>query len=381
MKEEDMSLMRKAVVKTVVAGACLGVFGLAGQADAAPKYKATFYVAGMGGHFAKAEAVIDPAADKPIKVNSLTKIDIGERPDHPTHDARIDVNNRNQMFWSTYKIDKATGKTHVGLTDLKTGQIMMDVDVDVPKQATKTKSMYCASGQSWDYYMPISMSNKGYIDVFRKSDLKHTQRIFLEGTDADIKRPYKFFHGTNSPDMTKMFLTINEADIDHGKIIGKMHMVMLDMKAFVKGKVKVLKKGVAVGAERSTISFRQYFSPDGKFIINATGDRLFLIDAETLKVLDAELVGRLDQAHDAIFTPDGKYVIFTLRNKRVGIECEDPNNPKADEYLMDGTLQLYDVEARKIIGQQTSVCLTCHDAEGVEEHAILCGLDANWSDI
>ena len=34
--------------------------------------------------------------------------------------------------------------------------------------------------------------------------------------------------------------------------------------------------------------------------------------------------------------------------------------------------------ARRFIGDHGSVCLSCHDEEGVEEHAILCGLDANF---
>jgi hypothetical protein len=45
---------------------------------------------------------------------------------------------------------------------------------------------------------------------------------------------------------------------------------------------------------------------------------------------------------------------------------------------MDGHLKIYDVAAKKFIGEPTSVCLTCHDEQGVEEHAILCGLDANF---
>lgn len=376
-----MKVSRKTVLKAVLTGAvAVGLAGVTGLATA-QTYNATFYVAGMGGHFAKAEVTIDPSKEQPIMLKNLDKVDIGDRASHPTHDARIDANNRNVMFWSTYKIDAATGKTHVGKTDLTTGKVLMDVDVDVPAEATHTKSMYCASGQSWDYFMPISMSNKGYIDIFSKKDLKRTQRVFLEGTDADIKKPYKFYHGTNSPDMNQLLLTINESDTDHGTILGKMHLVTLDMASFLKGEVKVIKKGLAVGSEKTTISFRQYFSNDGKMIANSGGDRMFLIDSNSLEVIDSEPVGRLDENHDAIFTPDDRYVILTLRNKRVTGECEDPTNPKSDEYLMDGTLQLYDVAAKKLIGKQTSVCLACHDKEGIEEHAVLCGLDANWSDI
>lgn len=343
-------------------------------------YKAKFYVAAMGGHFAEAECTIDPSKKSPIVVDSLSKIDIGTRATHPTHDPRIDVNDRNVMFWSTYKKDKNTGKTHVGKTDLRTGEKIMDIEVDVPKQATKVKSLYCASAQSKDYYIPISMANKGYIDIFTKSDLEHVRRVFLEGTEADIGKPYKFFHGVNSPDMKKLLITINESDKDHGTTIGKLHLVMLDMDEFIKGNVKVLKKAILPGKEKKTVSFRQYFSNDGKLIANATGDRLFIVDAETLEVIDAEMLGPIQETHDAIFTPDDNYVVITSRTKHLFEDCEDPTNPKEDEFIMDGHLQLYDVKSKKFVGESVSVCLACHNLLELEEHAVLCGIEANWKE-
>lgn len=45
---------------------------------------------------------------------------------------------------------------------------------------------------------------------------------------------------------------------------------------------------------------------------------------------------------------------------------------------MDGHLKLYDVAAGKFIGQSTSACLACHNEEGLDAHAVLCGLDANF---
>lgn len=384
MKGSTKTILGLIIFAAVAAALVLGLSPVgakkqdASAATPGKTYKAKFYVAAMGGHFAEAQCTIDPSKKSPIAVESLTKLDIGSRATHPTHDPRIDVNDRNVMFWSTYKKDENTGKTHVGKTDLKTGEKIMDVDVDVPKEATKIKSLYCASAQSKDYYIPISMANKGYIDVFTKSDLKHVRRVFLDGTDADIGKPYKFFHGVNSPDMKKLLITINEADKDHGTTIGKLHLVMLDMDEFVNGNVKVLKKAVLPGKEKKTVSFRQYFSNDGKLIANATGDRLFLVDAETLEVIDAEMMGPVEETHDAIFTPDNKYVILTSRTKHLSEDCEDRTNPKDDEFTMDGHLKLYDVNAKKFVGESVSVCLDCHSQMGLEEHAVLCGIDANW---
>lgn len=342
----------------------------------AKTYDATIYVAGMGGHFAKAVTTIDPSAAQPFKVSSLTKVDIGTRATHPTHDARIDNNDRDTMFWSAYKIDKEAGGVHIGKTDLKTGKVIQDMVVDVPPQATDTGAMYCASGQSKDSYIPMTMSSLGYIDVFNKSDLQRTQRVFLEGTDADTG-PYKYYHGNSNNKMDRLLVIKNAAETQHGKMSGKVELVELDMAALEQGKVKVLNKGTIAG-NPGTITFRGYYSPDDSMIAISGADVMFLVDAKTLTAIDVEPVGGLEQNHDAIFTPDNKYIIATSRTKQVGPECENPAAPKEGEFTMDGHLKIYDVAAKKFIGEPTSVCLTCHNEQGVEEHAILCGLDANF---
>ena len=365
------------LVVAVFAVLCIGLAGSL-WATSGKTYKAKFYVAGMGGHFADVDCEIDPSAAKPINVTGLSKVDIGDKDSHPVHDARIDSEDRGVMFWSTYKVDKKTNMTHVGKTNLKTGEVLLDVGATVPEEATNTKSMYCASAQSKEHFLPISMANKGYIDVFTKSDLKMVRRVFLEGTDADIQKPYKFYHGTNSPDMKKLLITINESDTPQGNTIGKLHLIMVDMDAFINGEVKVLAKTVLPGAEKKTVSFRQYFSNDGRLIANATGDRLFIVKADTLELVDAEMLKAVEETHDAIFTPDDKYVVITSRTKRPDDDCETPESPKDGEYIMDGHLKLYDVEAKKMIGESSSVCLACHDQMGLDAHAVLCGLDANW---
>ncbi|MDD3620506.1 MAG: hypothetical protein PHX57_14040, partial [Desulfobulbaceae bacterium] len=105
----------------VAAGALtIGTLGMSASAQA-ENYNATVYVAGMGGHFAKADVEIDPAAVTPIILKGIDKVDIGDAASHPTHDARIDYQKRDLMFWSTYKPNPETGSPHVGATDLKTG--------------------------------------------------------------------------------------------------------------------------------------------------------------------------------------------------------------------------------------------------------------------
>ncbi len=375
-----MKISKKAWMSTLTAGAlALGVMGMTGEASA--KYEATMYVAGMGGHFAKAVVEIDPTQAQPIKVKELTKVDIGDKDSHPVHDARIDNVDNNVLYWSTYKKDPATGKAHVGKTDLTTGQIIAQVDVDVDASVTNDKSLYCASGQSADMFLPITMTSKSYIDVFSKSDLSHVRRVFLEGTEGDPGVPYKFYHGASSNDNSKMVVTINEADKDHGTPVGKLHMIELDMAELVKGNVKVTNKTVVPGAEGKTVSFRADYSNDGSLIAVGAGDRVVVLNTADFSLKDAEMMGSVQETHDAIFTPDDKYLIATSRTKVPGAECADPSNPKDGEFTMDGHLMLYDVAAGAFVGEGVSVCTACHAAEGVDTHAVLCGVDANWSKI
>ena len=377
----------------IAAGALtLGTMGLTPTAHA-KKYDAELYVAAMGGHFAKADVTIDPDSKSPIHLNSLTRIEIGDEETHPTHDPRVDVTDRNKLFWSTYHIDPETKTPHVGVSNIATGEIIKDVKAPIPKQGTKhTTHVYCASAQTKDYYLPITMTDNAYIDVYRKSDLKRMHSIFLEGTDADPKVPYIFYHGSNSPDMSKILISVNEAEANYGKPIGKILLMLLDLNDLVKGKVTLLKKNVIPGNAGTTINFRSTWSPDGKLIGLSGADTMYVVDAKTLKLVARVPMGKLEENHDAMFTPDSKYIIATSRTKALAngnakkISMKDatcvaeiaPKKLGNEDYTMDGQVKLYDVAAKKFIGNATSVCLPCHNEEGVEEHAVLCGIDANF---
>lgn len=384
-------ISRKTCFYALVAAGALTLGSMTAQAGT---YKGDVYVAGMGGHFAKATVEIDPSAPAPINLKALSKIDIGDNETHPVHDARIDPNDRNKMFWATYKIDKAVGGPHVGYSDLKSGEKVVDVVAPIPEKAqVDSKSLYCGSAQTADYYFPIAMTSKGFFDVYKKSDMSRVASVFLEGTEADPGVPYKFYHGVNSPDMSEILITVNEADTDHGKPIGKIHMLVLDAKALESGTVKLIKRGALPGNAGSTINFRSTYSPDGSLIAISGADTMYIVDAKTLELVDRETMGKLEENHDAMFTPDSKYVIATSRTKTLNagnakkINRDNPNCQEEifggeklanEDYTMDGQLKLYDVAAGKFIGMSTSTCLSCHNEEGLEAHAVLCGLDANF---
>jgi len=317
------------------------------EAGGKKTYNATLYVAGMGGHFSVADVTIDPNnTAAPITVHSTDMLDIGG-VEYPTHDARIDENDRNIMFWSTYKLDnwktksqqpsKSAGKLHIGKSDLTTGEVLADV---------------------------------AFPAVYDKATLKLKHRVFFD--DLGIKAgETTFAHGINTPDYKKFLLTVNETPTGFTKWTGNTRLIMLDMAALEKGKLVKLQEAVITGkpkdASGGTITFRQYFTNDGKYLLQSGADRGYLIDAKTLKVLD-EITPLPGENHDIVPTPDGKYAVMTLREKAKDFEGKDS---------VDGTILLYDIEARKTVGKSVSVCFSCHKGEGIGK-AILCGLDANW---
>jgi hypothetical protein len=342
-------------------------------------YGGTVYVAGMGGHFAKADVTIDPSNEnEPVKVNSLDKVDIGDKKTHPTHDARLDANDSNTLFWSTYVVDP-NYKMHVGKTDLKTGKVVKDVAMRPDASAAGLKPpLYCASGQSKNSYMPVFMGMEGYVDVFDKATMEHKQRVWMSDLGYE-KGTYKFTHGINSPDMKTFLLAVNQAK--DGKGNGSVDFILVDLAALEQGKMKQLAKNTLKGEPDKTITFREYFSNDGKLIYQSAGDRLWVIDAKTLAKVDEKMMPAGSQIHDAQTTPDDKYALLTVRTVTAGCDADGKAIVKEGKGvdITDGTFMLYDFAAKKLYDKATSTCLGCHKGMGLgDKNAVLCGLDTVW---
>lgn len=349
---------------------------VSGGAAAKGKYTATVYVAGHGGHFSKADVTIDPSdAQNPIKVNGLDMVQIGDTDSHKFHDGRMDGNT---MYWSTYALDKQ-GKLHVGKTDLKTGKVIQDVALTPDPRAPATAPpAYCASGQSKKAFLPVFMGNEGYVDVFDKKTMKLQHRVFV--SDLGYKAgTYQFVHGSNSNDMKKFIVTLTMKGED-GKMNGKQDVIMVDLPSLEKGKWKQLAKVTLAGEPGKTITFRQYFSPDDKLVFQSAADRMWLLDAKTLAIVDEKMTKpEYGENHDVQPTPDGRYALLTVRNADQ-VACDADGKPLADnKKVTDGALVLYDAAAKKLVGKSVSVCYDCHKGMGKgDKNAILCGLATSF---
>ncbi|MBI3591941.1 MAG: hypothetical protein HY099_00370, partial [Nitrospirae bacterium] len=155
-----------------------------------------------------------------------------------------------------------------------------------------------------------------------------------------------------------------------GKPSGQVELVLLDLAELEKGKVKMVAGKTLTGEPGKTIAFRESFTNDGKYILQSGRDRMYLLNAKTLELIKEEMIKGGAENHDVIPTPDGKYAILSLR--------ETFADAKEGPGIQDGTIQLFDIEAKKLVGKSVSTCAACHNSMGVKGNAVLCGLDANW---
>jgi hypothetical protein len=360
-----------------------------GGGEATPDtYEGTVYIAGHGAHFAKVDLVIDPSDTvNPIATltpwSNLDRIQVAPTgapaTDYWLHDARIDGDT---LYWSTYFEDQY-GYLHYGTLDLTTDLVLSNNSIapDCRSTSGTSTSFYCASGQTDTHYMPITMTNEGYITVIPKATVLGTNlltdapelcpppNVFLNDIVGDLN--YFFIHGSTSTDNSKFLVSFNDNDTT-----GNSKLYMLNAATVVAGSpaldatvttnTKTI-TGDGSGPLGATITFRSNWTQDDSKIMLSGADRFYVINADTLAVEngtdgDNTIAG---QNHDALPTTDGKYALLTLRTKPYA---------GANAGNMDGEIQLYDVVNGAPVGNAVSVCNSCHGATD-ERNAILCGLD------
>lgn len=346
-------------------------------------YEGTLYISSMGGYFVKTPVKIDPTKETPIEVGTQERILLHpnitvSKKIYATHDARID-HARNIMFWSVYFEDKdpVTNKSyvHVGKIDLATNKVVADVKIDKDPKVW-VPIQYCASGQTKDKYLVVMMGSESYILILDKDTLKEERRVYLN--IPGIPQNYLWPHGTNSPDMKEFALVMTLSDkqgiFPRGSTT-EQKFYILDMESLLKGEIKILREKTITSDPKMSAFFRQYFTPDGKYLLQSNRDRALILDAKTLEVkaeIMAPAVGY--ENHDFFTTGDGKYGILTWR---VPVELEPGKK------TMDGRIQLVDIEKGKYVGEPVSVCNACH-LKGVADWitkgktAVTCGLDGIW---
>lgn len=345
--------------------------GPAALGGAEKVYQGTVYIAGMGGHIAKAEVRIDPTQPEPITLVKLSRIKLNNDPAvakkaFPFHDVRID-HAKNVMFWSAYVADG--DGVHAGKVDLATGRVLSDVKL--PKDAKTTMApMYCGSGQTKDKFLPVMMGYQGFIDVVDKESMKLDRRVFLD--HSRIPKNYLWAHGVDSPDGKEFALWMSLSDTPGTFPRGKEErqlVFILDTPALLRGEIKILREATLTSDPKSSAFFRGYYTSDGKQLLISGRDRHWVLDAKTLKVLAETANAAGWENHDIQPLPGDRYALLT---QRVPMEIEPGKKG------VDGQLELYDLGRKAKVGKAVSVCDSCHKDENIKTTSILCGIDSVW---
>jgi len=328
-------------------------------------YEGRIFVAGMGGHISDVNVVIDPAdTENPIRIpgyilwtgNKLHMIAMGPDGTHGSHDVRVDSEDKTIAYWSAF--EGRGNRVLYGRVNLATNAWVAERAVDVPKEVldfgkAAAGPFYCGSGQTPEYFIPIWMGYPPHIDVIDKKTLDLKHRVKLVG--PDFPKNVRFTHGVNSPDFKYMFLIQSEATAPFGAPTGVSYLYLLDMDALTKGELKVVKKATYTGIP-ATIALRGTYTPDGKYILQSARDRVLIINADDLTLAGEVATVGLPagtEVHDVIPTPDSKYGIMAVR---FATEYGAEKGKKS----IDGSLQLFNMATKELIGKPLSVCKQCH---------------------
>lgn len=336
-------------------------------------YQGTLYLAGMGGHIAKAEVRVDPAQPEPITILNLSRISLNDDPAvakkaYAVHDLRID-HSTNVMFWSAFVADGES--VHAGKVDLATDKVI--ADSKLPKEPRTTQGpMYCGSGQTKDKFLPVMMGHEGFIDVVDKDTMTLERRVFFD--HPKIPKNYLWAHGVSSPDGKEfaLWMSLGEAPGKFPREKEGRHLVFgLDTPALLRGEIRILRETSLTSDPKGGALFRGYYTSDSKQLLISGRDRTWVLDGQTLKVVAETTNAPGWENHDFQPLPGDRYALLT---QRVPIEVEPGKK------VVDGQVALYDLTRRAPVGKAVSVCQSCHTNVGLKTAAVLCGMESVWKE-
>ncbi len=333
--------------------------GIDGPLTGTGPYTGTIYMASTsGGHIVRVPVTIDPTnTGNEIAVGAITKINLtstfgATNKTHNFHDVRYDAAT-NRVYYSAIVADSAggavNGQTHLGYVDIGASNAVHDATIETTA-AAQAQIVYCASAQTADYYIPMTMSYPAYIDVIRKNTVK---------TGAAL---------TSTP--KQLYVAVNETTAGGGGVgdnmTGNFTGYLLKMSDILAGTVNTSSVMTTSPTTSAAVAFRSTFTPDGSKILQAGADRLVVLDATDLSELsnDTAIGG---ENHDVMPTPDGKYALLALRYKN-GTETQNTSG-----------LQLYNIQTGQYgaVGNPVNTCGGCHNDTVAH---VTCGIDGPIKD-
>ncbi|MBW6521685.1 MAG: WD40 repeat domain-containing protein [Desulfoarculaceae bacterium] len=306
-----------------------------------PLYKGTFYSATRGGHMVFTDITIDPNRDM-VSGSIAGRLEI---PNNESADAIQMSQDKKYIFYPTW--DESMLYT-IDIQDRKNPKVLAETKIF--PEATK----HCGS--------QIGADGKMYLSSMALGDV-HTVDVSDPLEPKLMDRGYKTTYLCNVQSLTGDRILTTDMK-DH-------KLYLYDTKTAKQ--LKELKPG---GDE---FLHRGQLSPDGKTLYQSStgslGDgvhsgRIYEVDTDTLKVKDTIVVGANYDMHDAITTPDGKYLIAAARR-----------TPQPQ--FMDSEYVVVNLETKKTIGT-VSMCAGCHNANKVVpelakgREVFICGIQVAW---
>ncbi len=179
---------------------------------------------------------------------------------------------------------------------------------------------------------------------------------------------YQYIHGTNSPDGTKLYVAFNNTiSAGSGTLSGNFTAYMLNMSDVTAGTVSSSSVLATSQSITAATAFRQSFTPDGTKIVQAGADRVVVLKASDLSVLQSTTnIGGTStsfQSHDALAI-DNDYALLQLQSKQstTGVAA----------------VILYNINTGATIGSQANTCSPCHSWTSAKSH-MNCGIDGKFT--
>ncbi len=284
----------KKVIKVVGAAAVVaGVFALGTQLfNPAPVvskgtvYSGKLYVAGHGGHIAVAERPDRPHGRK-ADHHHEPRPHRDRHPEDPPLPRRADRRGepRPALLQHLQARPERQAARRVGRPQGREGHQghVLDPDARSTGTAASPAPTTALPARRKDFYFPVTMAYEGYIDVIDKKTMDHEapglRRLARRQVRLPVHARQHLARHEDLPARGQQGQRHPEGGLGHHRRAGALPARQRRRSRRASSRSSSRRRSPAA-TPKSTITFRQYFTPDGKYILQSANDMFYVIDAK-----------------------------------------------------------------------------------------------------